>query len=80
MPRVSLKELFLSMTLVALGLATFVIAIKTRRGDPSLILWHGSGALVGLGVFAPFKRYWTGVTLGVVFQFLFLWWIYARTF
>lgn len=80
MNRIYLRDSILGMMLVAAGIAAFALTIKFRHGDVSLTLWHGAGALVGAGLLMPIKHPWIGALCGMVGAFLFLYWLYARTF
>jgi hypothetical protein len=76
MPRYSTKELLVSTTLIACGLA--ILAFMLRGApyiDPetstvilTLSAWCVGGALIGAGLFVPFHRPHVGAFLGLVVQ------------
>ena len=72
MPRFGLKDLFISITLIALGSAVFVIPLHFRawtKDNPlaSLILIATlPGALLGAGIGRLFQRAWLGIRVGLV--------------
>jgi hypothetical protein len=74
MPRFSLRRLLVSITLIAVGIvaASMFFGLPTRRLDESTrhVLWYLGGALIGAGVFAPFRKVWLGIVLGLVTQLL----------
>lgn len=76
----TIKVLLRSVALIAAGFFVFLFTLKTRYGDPNMILWHGAGALAGAGLLLPFRHPWLGALLGCVEQFLFLYWLYSRAF
>jgi hypothetical protein len=73
MPRFSLKKLFVSLTLIAIGIPTAMWGAITPEGDfPTgvlLIAFAFGGALVGIGALIPFNRPVLGAVLGPVILF-----------
>lgn len=82
MPRFTLKEMLLATTLIAIGAGLIAILFRYGAGivegggsggfAVALVLWLGGGALIGAGLFTPFKRPWTGVCVAVAIQFVLL--------
>ena len=73
MPRFSLRELFLSVTLIALGLGMLACGGQLNINSlPSLCLWLIAWPMIGAGVFAPFKRPMWGAVVGVLLQLVYL--------
>lgn len=77
MPRVTALHSAVATTLVALGIG--LICIPSQIGHAIdgygiislaayLLLCHGGGALIGAGLFFPFKRPWTGALMVVIIQ------------
>jgi len=68
-PRFSLKRLLVAFTLVAVGIwMVWVVPQYERQGGKLALcamLWFGGGALVGVGLLAPFRRPWFGGVFGV---------------
>lgn len=74
----TLKDLFLSTTLVALGLVIAVLSVSPvfLRVLPWIFwylyvplgLWLSGGAMIGAGVLFPFKKAAVGAVIGVVMQ------------
>lgn len=62
MPRFSIKDLLLSMALVALGLGTIVFTLKLE--SPWMSLGCYGLVLIGAGALIPFNRAWTGAGIG----------------
>jgi hypothetical protein len=79
MRRFSLRRLFASLTLAAIGLA-IIGSLATREYDltPSLadtsaaLAWLCGGMILGAGVLLPFRRPFMGMVLGFAVQFLIL--------
>jgi hypothetical protein len=81
MPSFSIKELFRSTALIAVGTAMIAGLFKYppepgtglwRGLLPVLILWCGGWGMVGAGLFALYQRIWTGVLVGVVLAWAFV--------
>jgi hypothetical protein len=74
MPCFSLRRLLISITIVAVGLmaVSMMFSKPPQRLEEStrFILWYLGGALIGAGVFAPFKKVWIGLLVGLIAQFL----------
>jgi len=70
MPRFSLKDLFLSLTLISVGAAVWYLVYSSRSDSVAeLIPIAVAGALIGTGISAPFKKrwlWWLAAILGVV--------------
>jgi hypothetical protein len=73
MPRFSMKDLLLATTLIALGLGVLAWSnhyqdtTKLEQPQPiALVSYFACRALIGAGLFAPFKRPWLGAVVGVV--------------
>jgi hypothetical protein len=69
----SLKQLFVSITLIAIGFASLLWASQldihaTKAVWIAAILWFGGGIIVGVGVFAPFKLKRMGAIVGFLVQ------------
>ena len=70
MPRFSIKDLLVGMTLIALGLIILFISVPAQSG--ALAVWlvsamyFGGFMLIVAGVFAPFRDSWLGVAVGLV--------------
>jgi hypothetical protein len=70
--RFSLKRLLLSTGLIAVGVA--YASYWTVHGDRphplgdacAFVMWIGSGASIGAGVFLPFRKPWIGAFLGAL--------------
>jgi hypothetical protein len=76
-PRYSLKRLFASTTLIAVGLACVIVAyrslIEEKQIDRlSIVLWIGGGVMIGAGALIPFRMTLFGVAIGFVVQLLLL--------
>ena len=74
MLRFSLKDVFTSTTLIAIGLAVLSL-ICPAYSEVSIgvyALWFGAGASIGAGVFVPFRKIWLGATIGLLVQLLLL--------
>jgi hypothetical protein len=70
MPRFSIKDLLIGTALLAAGI-TSVCGIARLPSHPVvLLLWLGGSALVGAGLFAPFKRIWLGAAIGLAVAIL----------
>ena len=70
----NLKELLLSTTLIAVGLAMAITPYSAFEDElwyylllPQL-LWLGAGALVGAGILLPFNKAAIGAVLGFMAQ------------
>jgi hypothetical protein len=71
MPLFGLKELFLSVTLIAIGLGMFVLPFNYRswslqHGLLSTIIIIASGIPIGAGFALPFKQTRLGILIGPV--------------
>jgi hypothetical protein len=72
MLRFSLKDMFVSTTQIAIGMAMLNLILPPVR-QPSYwtyLLWFGAGAYFGAGLFGPFNKPWVGVTIGLITQLL----------
>jgi hypothetical protein len=78
-PRFSLKRLLVSMTLIAIGIATFTYLFQFRAGKTSqphinmtvfMALWTAGGAFIGAGLLTPLKRTVLGAALGFAIQYV----------
>lgn len=61
MSRFSTKDLLISTTMIAIGLAPVAL-----RGTPYVILIAVGFPIIGFGVFRLLDRSWTGVAVGVL--------------
>ena len=85
MPRFSLKRLFVSFTLVAVGTAIIAWSFRLVLGIDHtqlphkyiLLIFLFSGPLVGLGLSWPFKRPAIGLYFGVCLQVILLGLLFA---
>jgi hypothetical protein len=74
MPRFTIKEMLIATTLIALGAAPFgIIHRYGRMMSGEYLRWTGLAAecgiiLIGVGLFVPFKRPWTGALVALIFQ------------
>jgi hypothetical protein len=78
MPRFSIKDLMLAITMVSVGLAMILTGQRCRDNDylgalspaaPTiaiLLLWEFGGMTLGAGIFYPFKRVDIGLRLGAI--------------
>jgi hypothetical protein len=74
-PRVSLKRLLASVTLIAIGIGLAASAYH-HLGDLSspfdpfelACIWLGGGAIAGAGALCPFQRVGAGALLGFMSQ------------
>jgi hypothetical protein len=69
MPRFSLKELFISITLIGLGIGCAVKCTQSTMMNPDPYMWwyfFASVPLIVAGIFALFQRAWTGAWLSIV--------------
>jgi hypothetical protein len=68
--RYSLKDVLVSITLVCVGLGSFILAANSGLAvlEQPIVLFPivGGAALVGAGLFHPFKLAWLGAMLGVI--------------
>ena len=65
MPRFSIKDLMLAITLVACGFGMVVVLYKWPLGDLSAIaIWLGACALIGAGLLAPVHKKRPGAVIG----------------
>lgn len=76
LPRVSLKRLLVSTTLIAVGLGNLVY--WNPHADRPLpfgsfwlfeLLWCGGGAAIGAGIFNLFRHPWIGALIGAIVAF-----------
>jgi hypothetical protein len=77
MPRFSVKDLLLGMTLLAAGMGLIYYVYQHPRLGPSdgnewlrAACCYGGGALLCAGVMIPLKGPWVPVVVSVVFFFL----------
>ena len=71
----SLKRLFISMTLIAVGLAILVRVVQVAGLYHWIIdfpVCFVAGALIGAGALAPFKRAGLGAAIGLALSVLYL--------
>lgn len=71
----SLKRLFVSTALIAVGLAVLVRVVHVAglfRWIVDFPVCFIAGALLGAGVLAPFKRMWLGAAIGLALSVLYL--------
>ena len=71
MPRFTIKDLLIATTLIANGV--FQLTLLSRDGENAspfaiAFLWFSGGVLIGVGLFIPFNRPWTGLFTGLVIQ------------
>jgi hypothetical protein len=83
MPRFSIKDLFIATTLVAVGVGALCVLFSREETPviPGLILFFGGSALIGAGIFMPFKWRWVGAGIGVLFAAIILAvvvWVFLR--
>jgi hypothetical protein len=65
----SLKNLFIAVTLVAVAAGMqALLQMHSYRLGYALLLWYGSGALVGAAIFGMVRRPIVGAFIGLVFQ------------
>jgi len=86
-PQFSLRRLFVSATLISIGVAYMATAIW--HGDKphplgfgvigAVSMFGGSGACIMAGVFNLFGRLWTGVAIGGLAALGFLGYIWRNT-
>jgi hypothetical protein len=62
MPRFSIKDLLVSIALIAFGLGTIVYTLTLE--PPWMSLGSYGLMLIGAGALKPFDRTWTGAGLG----------------
>ena len=84
MPQFTLKEMLLATTLIAVGVGAMAFLYHSADAPRGLgnsaqvglavLLWFGGGALVGAGLFTPFKRPWTGASVAFALQVLLMVW------
>src|SRR5689334_2507291 len=74
MPRFTIKDLLIATTLIANGVFQLTLSRDGENASPFAIafLWFSGGVLIGVGLFIPFNRPWTGLFKGLVIQALFL--------
>jgi hypothetical protein len=73
--RFSLKRLFVSTALIAVGLAVMVRAFQVAGLFHWIIdfpICFLAGALLGAGALVPFKRVWLGAAIGCALSALYL--------
>jgi hypothetical protein len=76
MPRFSIKDLILAVTLVAVGLAICLAALSYHNAEdhiplvnvPRIILaaFGAGAAMIGAGILTPFQRKTVGAAIGLV--------------
>ena len=85
MPRFTLKELLIASTLVCLGAGSMAVGqshILRYYGDGvygelprqiavDMLLWYGGCAVIGAGVFLPFKRPFIGASVAFIVLLVF---------
>jgi len=83
MPRFSLKNAWLALTLVAFGITLLALVLKpTYPGEPDHseladgIMWFVGGTLIGAGLMTPLGHPFIGAAIGFLIQFI-LGWIFA---
>lgn len=69
----SLKQIFVSTTLIAIGLASLLWASQLDIHTPKAFwnaapLWFGGGMIVGVGALAPFELKRMGAIIGFLVQ------------
>jgi hypothetical protein len=69
----SLKQLFVSITLIAIGFASLLWASQLSFHAPKVfwmaaLFWIGGGMTVGVGALAPFKLKRMGAIVGFLVQ------------
>ncbi|MCI0333969.1 MAG: hypothetical protein L0228_12185 [Planctomycetes bacterium] len=67
MPRFSIKDLLVSTTLVAVGLAGIVVVVNHWPSGPTwsdAVLFISGNALIGAGILGRAKKPWIGALLG----------------
>ena len=66
----SLSGLFVAFTMVSVGIGGFIAAIKSVDHFTNVAVffgvWYACGALVGAGLFSPFKKKSVGAIVGFV--------------
>jgi len=76
MPRFSIKDLLLGITLVAVGIAVESMMGRIRlvvdERWSNMIIFCGGIAIIAAGVFAPFHRKKAGAVVGFVAALLFV--------
>jgi hypothetical protein len=75
MPRFSLKRLFASITLIAIGVAMIAAVFQHREifeWYTALLFVVAGGGTIGAGLFNPFRRPWLGVAIGILAVLAFL--------
>ena len=72
MLRFTLKDLFLSITLIAIGIGVLLVMLTSALPWPwlDLGLWLVSGALIGAGGLVPFKMVRFGIGIGLMTQII----------
>ena len=69
-PHFTLREIFLAITLISLGLALGVWVIRQKPEGIKIVLGFGglflSAAFIGAGLFTPFHRPKTGAVTGLM--------------
>lgn len=71
MTHFSLAVLFRAVALVAVGISLLCLTFGRENIPPPMVVfwpWFGSGALIGAGLFSPFKKPWLGALVGVAVQ------------
>src|SRR5260221_11243567 len=74
----SLKRMFVSISLIAVGAGMLACLLFERAGGALFpigqifAMWFSSGALIGAGLFTPFKRPIVGAFIGLIAMTLLL--------
>jgi hypothetical protein len=74
MPRFTIRDLLIATTLIAVGAGPLGFVHYYGRAMPlEYLRWAGLAVevgiiLIGVGLFLPFKRPWTGALVALIFQ------------
>jgi hypothetical protein len=66
MPQFSIRRLLVGVTLISIGMAACGVALRSTATPSTMTLYYAGGAVVGAGLFTPFKHPILGVVLGFV--------------
>lgn len=92
MPRFTIKDLLLATTLIAIGVGMLAQIFSGTSPDwikllgdsiavaVCILIWLGSGALIGAGLFSLFKHPWIRAAVGFLFQFVFFILLFSLAF